>query len=350
MRVLFTDKVEKTRVLIDKKDIKILSLLCFNVRLPLNKIATLVGLSRNSVDYRIKIMEQKHLITGTRTVINIKKLGFCSYHFFATINSEQDEKKLTERCLQNKFVNALISYSGKFNFELSIMAKSPEQADKEFGKIIENLNSGEPSLCILLSTLRSSVLPGYINEEKPELKHLKNDPSFAKQFELKKQEYAPDEKDLKIMHMLADNAKISLSTLGKNAGLSDDAVRLRIGKLIRAEYILHFRPAVNFDMLNMSIRTLLIKTNKGDKNSENTFNKFINRNEKILWCSETLGEWQYIIYVINKSSDEIHEFIEELKKQYSNYIKYYEILFAFKEYKYSFMAEGITANEKNNQE
>jgi hypothetical protein len=45
--------------------------------------------------------------------------------------------------------------------------------------------------------------------------------------------------------------------------------------------------------------------------------------------------------MLHKAPDEIHDFIRDIKQHFSGYIQPYEILFAYKEYKYSFMTEAM---------
>ena len=73
MKVLQSEESGK-KVVFHAYDRKILALLCRNVRLPLAKIAQLLRLSRQSVEYRIKVMEKAHVIAGSRTVVNIQAL------------------------------------------------------------------------------------------------------------------------------------------------------------------------------------------------------------------------------------------------------------------------------------
>ena len=87
MKVLKIEEFEKSKVILHKNDKKILSFLCYNVRLPVTKIAKLLGMSRQSVEYRIKIMEKNGLIVGSRTVINIGKMGYSSYHYFLNLHN-----------------------------------------------------------------------------------------------------------------------------------------------------------------------------------------------------------------------------------------------------------------------
>ena len=75
MRVL-TSQLEL--VSLDAKDWRILREIIHNYRQPLSSIAKTCLLSRQSVEYRLKMMHEHNLLRGSRTVINIQKLGYKS--------------------------------------------------------------------------------------------------------------------------------------------------------------------------------------------------------------------------------------------------------------------------------
>lgn len=337
MKVLSSDEIEKSRIILHKNDQKILALLCKNVRLPLSKIAKLLGMSRQSVEYRINIMMKNNLLIGSRTVINIKKLGYSSYHFFLNISSDSAEKTFKQRCLQESFVNALINYSGKWNYELSIMESSPEKAMDRFQELIKNIEINDYFSIILLENIKSSVLPG-VNYNKI-IKNIKNDPSFSKQFLEKPINYSADSIDKEILYLLSQNAEITLSNISRKTRLSKDAVSYRIKKLIRSNYILEFRPVINFDSLGLSIQAILIKENSTTPIDKSKLKSYLEKSNQVLWATRIFGEWNYLIYSINKNPDEIHNLIRDIKKEFP--IKSYELIYAYNEYKYSFMSENI---------
>ena len=115
MKVLSTDNSQKKKVILHKYDERILALLGTNARLPISKIAQQLRLSRQSVEYRVAVMEREHLLAGSRAVINIRQLGYQSYHFFLTLHHTASEQTLVHRAKESDHVNVLISYSGKWN-------------------------------------------------------------------------------------------------------------------------------------------------------------------------------------------------------------------------------------------
>ncbi|MFT7615620.1 MAG: Lrp/AsnC family leucine-responsive transcriptional regulator [Candidatus Woesearchaeota archaeon] len=342
MKVLESADNKNIGAVLHKHDKKILSLLCENIRYPISRIANLVKLSRQSVEYRIKVMQQHSLLVGSRSVINIQQLGFYSHHFFLNVHHPQSEAEFIERAKNNEFVNVLINYSGMYNFEVSIIARSAAVALHRFLDIIEGLQVVSYTPCIVLSTLTSKVLPDSFTEEVTSLKSFKNDSSFHKIFSAKRVEHTCDTTDKKIMKVLADDAQCTLTAIGKEVGLTNDGVNYRIKKLIQSGYIKGFRPAVNYSVLGLNIQSVLIKFSTRDRSTDRRFRQFLRENQVVLWATELFGGWDYLLYVIDKDQIQIHTFMQELKNEFSDNIQSYEILFAYREYKYSFMTKEVT--------
>ena len=341
MKVLKINEKDKIKAIFHKNDKKILSLLCYNVRIPISKIARLLKLSRQSTEYRIKSMGQAHLIAGSRTVINIRKLGYHSYYFFLNLSSRDDETEFIKRCDKSGMANTLVSYSGKFGFEVSVMSMSSNDAKGIFEDLVEGLQVNEVFPCILTEGIKASILPGFIPNKIPLIKNIKNDPSFSKQFSLKCKNYKIDIKDKIILFALAQDAKIKLSEIAKKISLTRDAVSYRIKNLIKSGYILQFRPVIDYSVLDLSIQAVLIKGNYSHKNKIK-FKQYLKSNDRVLWATEMMGNWDYLLYVIDKSQNQIHEFIEDLKDKFGSFISGYEILYAYQEHKYSFMTKGMS--------
>jgi len=339
MRVVHTEDTAE-KVVLDKKDEKILSLLCQNVRLPLKKVAEQTRLSRQSAEYRLRSMEKNKLIVVSRSVINIKKLGYQSFHYFITLLDEPSEAVFRRRALSHPLVNALISYTGKYTLELAIMAASVKQSHGVFLELIEGIEVSEYSGSILLETFKSAVLPTMEHLEIKD-KFLRQDPSFNKQFRSNEKKYIPDEKDLRIMALLAEDARMSLKDLGKAIGIAGDGVRYRVSKLVESRHILQFRPVINFALMGLKIQSILFKTSSRSKTVDRQFKQFIAGQESVLWATELFGDWDYLVYVTNDDSEQIHDFINAIRSTFIDCINHYEVLFAFKEYRYTFMPKGI---------
>ncbi len=340
MRVLTHKSPELS---LDKKDWRIVQEIANNIRQPISLIAKKCLLSRQSVEYRLKQLNKNNLIIGSRTVINNYKLGYKSYHIFLEVHTPNEEKKILKRAQAAKFVNAIIVYSGKYNLEISIMARDEAEFLNYYQQLISDVRIRNDVVLVLLKGLKSEVLPKKCFPELKELaveKFEKSEKSVKKQ---KKKDFSVDKNDLIILYQLSQNSQISNLDLAKKLKLSKDTIKYRINKLESEKLILQYRPVINYSVLGFSINSVLIKTNHNPQDIEKFENNVKNHNS-ILWATKTFGYYNYIVYVITKDLEEFHEVINDMKENFGNVMKTYEILFAFKELKYNFMAESIVEN------
>jgi len=336
MKVLSQKEISE-RIALDKVDLKILAVLVNNSRTPLSEIAKKVRLSRTSVEYRIKKMKENELIVGSRTVVNLPKIGHNSYHVFVEPLKLDDEKILLEKAVSNPAVNAVISYSGRFGMEISIIAKSPSEFMTNCEKLFEGLNINYSTPLMLLNTVHSLILPRtfFKNIESVEISEIYT-PVSIKNIEL-------DEIDIAILKKISNNADFNIIQLAKELGITKDIAKYRINKMISNQIVLQFRPAINYSALGLSIHSILIKTGGGRSEELETFLK---NSESVLWAARTFGEWQYLVYLITDDNYKLHAFIQALKSKFEKTVKNYELLFAYKEYKYSFFSDNIMAAKR----
>lgn len=340
MRVLAQ---KSPKIALDQKDWRIIKELISNVRQPLSQIAKKTLLSRQSVEYRIKQLHHNNLIQGSRTIINIPKLNYRSYHIFLELHSPDQEQLLINRAIQASFVNAVIQYSGKYNLEISIIAKDAEEFLNYFQTLSQNISIRNDSLLIILSTLRSEVLPASYFPKQKEFSKGKTE-DYPK---LPKKTPPPvlNDLDLQLLYTLSNNANISNITLAQQLNVSKDTIAQHIKHLEQQRYIVQYRPVINYAVLELSINSILIKINSYPKDIAE-FELFLKTNSSILWATKTFGHYNYLIYTITKNLDEFHDVINSMKEKFQNLIKTYEILFAFKETKYQFMAESMIKEKK----
>lgn len=315
----FSDANIKKVLRLDKKDRKILQVIAQNARLPISHVARLAGVSRQSAEYRIAQFEEQGILSGSRTVIDSQKFGFFSYHVFLEVHKEKAEKELCERCMKEESVNAVIQHLGRWNYEISIMAQNPKEFNNTLQALTKGLEVSSSTFGIILKTIKAQVLPGKSIEEKK--------PAKA---------YEPDKQDVALLSMLARNAQLRVLELARQVKLSAETVTKRIKALRESGYILQFRPVIDYAQLGKSVECLLIA---GHLNHD--FKSWIAEQKSVLWCAQTVGNWDYIIYVLSDRLDEVHEFAGDLKRRFGEKISATEVLLSSKNLKYLFWTDAI---------
>ncbi len=320
-------------VKLDAKGWKIISQLIKNPRANLNEISKNIGLNRNSIEYRIKQLKEKGLITGCKTIINTQKLGYKKYHIFFTINTSQHENEFIEKLKESKYVNTIISYKGKYNYEISIMINDETKLLDIYYLLIKDTSISSEEILLLTKNIKSEVLPTkFFKKEVNNGKYIRNG---------KEEKYNPDINDIKIMRILSNEGDLSNVEIGNRIGISHDTVRYKIKKLIASNYITEFRPAIDYSRLNLSMQTILLKLNYKYYNKHTELDLFLKENQNVIWATKSFGKYDYVIYILCENSNELIQFFDEIKDKFGPIFKTYDLLLVDKQHKYSYMTDLV---------
>tara|TARA_Y100000310_G_C20663899_1_gene806370 strand:+ start:767 stop:1777 length:1011 start_codon:yes stop_codon:yes gene_type:complete len=316
---------------------KILYLLSKNARFSYSTMAKQVKLSREAVKQRIQRLQEKQVILGFQALIDPHKLGLSSHHLFLKLSNLQPE--LIQKLTNDKDVNALIEYNGKFDFEISYLLPNLNQLNEKI-KLLSNVHNYE--LCFLLDTLVSKTYPGCMyNFEIPEFKVTK-DGSFNSEFKkIKEDKVKLDQTDFKLLQALAKNSRLSTMDLSLKLKLSVDAIIYRIKKLIIAGIIREFRPIINYAALGYSVYALFLRFKDLTGEKEAKFKQFVKQHKNFLWSVNCLGPFNNLSYLIVKDTFDFHKVITELREDFHDIIDSYETMLSFAEHKYTYFPERI---------
>ena len=129
---------------IDKTDVEILKVLANNARISAIDLAEKIGTTQKVVLYRIKQLEEKQIILGYTTSLNLEKL---SVQFFkATINfnimTKAIKKRVVEYCRNSSNIGFLIFCVGSWPLELELIVKD----NKEFYEIMDKFREAFPEM------------------------------------------------------------------------------------------------------------------------------------------------------------------------------------------------------------
>lgn len=160
-------------------------------------------------------------------------------------------------------------------------------------------------------------------EEKPKL-------IYGKAIEL-------DKKDVEILKILDRNARLPISKISRKVGLSRDAIKYRIEKLIKNKVILKFTTVVNppkFGFENIS--WVFIALGNVTEKKENEFIQFLTAHPNITYVASVGGRWDYKIEITARNPGHYDEILKSVRRKFSDIIKECESVPLLKEYKMSY--------------
>ena len=133
--------------------------------------------------------------------------------------------------------------------------------------------------------------------------------------------YHLDEKDRKILAVLALNSRTPTSVIGKLAQLSQENVFYRLRKLKEREIIVDYFTA--FDLRKLGILTFIVfvKFRKIKKDEEQTLIEELLRNPNVSWLTSTAGQFDLILFLQAPTIYEFEDYWAIISTQFGQYFK-----------------------------
>lgn len=305
---------------LDLKDRKILVELDKNARQTNSEIGKSVGLSKNTVNYKIQRMIKEGIISGSYAVIDSSKLGYFSVRtYLKFFNTTQDEeKRMTDWLIKNE--------------KVGVVAKIETVYDLGFIIYIKDIYEWEN----FLSEFKQKFRKYFWNEKVNIFSKVYHYNRSYLLLDKKSGEYQTiggketaktDEFDIEILSLLAKDARIHLVDLAEKLKRPERTVAARIKNLEKRKIVQGYRISLNLDKIGYDYYKINFILNDCSKREELFL--FCEKNLNVIFIDETLGNLDFEIDVEVKGRQELLNLVNEIKEKFD--IRETEVL-NFKEY------------------
>lgn len=313
---------------LDIKDKKILALLDENSRYSNSQIAKRVGLSKPAVEYRLRRFEQNKAIFSYYAVIDFTKLGYSQYKIYFKFQDTnlEHEKAIIDFWVNSKNVIWVVEIRGRMDLAVSILAKS----NFEFGRILTGFMNKYAKFILDKEILLTEYSPIYAREYLTETK-----PSEFL-YGIPKKICELDETDNAILKELAVNARIPIVELAKKTKLSRDIINYRLKKLTKEKIIFQYRCYPNLPNIGINFYKVTLRTKNFDEEAEKKIKAYVAQHKKATQFLKLIGSWDLEIEYEVESEDELYKELNNLRKEFSDIIRDFDILRITETYKFNF--------------
>lgn len=308
-------------VKLDKKDIRLLSILDWNARMPITQIAKQVQLNKDVVRYRMKNLEEQGVIKRYYSLIDINKLGYMTFRgYFSFINFNSSVKDELISYLDNNF-NAGIIFSRDGEYDLGIISweksvygfqQKLAKLKQEFGDYFENVEF------TIFTEFNHYSLTDF-NE------------NFSKEISLSdSNQISLKSDDKKILEIISSNSRISSVELSERLGISQTTILYKIRVMENKEIIKAYRTEIDYSKLGYENYFLEIYLHKQKDLSK--IKEYAKNNKNTIYSVLGIFGADIELECEFKNRQELHEFINEIKDNFSSIkkVKYCSTLNYFK--------------------
>ncbi|MFX0132772.1 MAG: AsnC family transcriptional regulator [Candidatus Hodarchaeota archaeon] len=320
-------------VKIDLKDRKILYNLDVNSRESLANIAKKVGLSENSVAYRIKRLEKKGIIKNYYTIIDAFKLGYINLRFYLSYQytTPDIEKEIINHFIKNKNVMAVYSISGRFDLELVMVIQNINSFydfwQKTLNKYCNNFQDLALTFYIQLICFKPSYLINdVVKFDKDNFESI-GDRNIVK----------IDNLDFQILRLIDTNARLPSTELAKKLNTTATKVSYRIRKLKKLNVIKGFR--VNIDISKLGYQYFKVDIYLKDYKQRKKIINEIKSNPHLMSIDITTGLSHLELEFHLKDVTQLHKIMRDIQINHPEAIRNYRHLNIKEIHKLRFLPE-----------
>jgi len=328
---------------IDKKDKKILSCLDMDARMPVKELAKKVQISREVAEYRLKRLARLGVIYGAYTVFNADAIGYRSFRLLLRLFNLKQEQKQDLISYFEDHPNTwwVASTGGKWDIILNFIAKDSSQFNDIFEEIVarygEYLQDYEVLIYIDIHDYpRDYIVGDDVKDTKGDGRKIKKegDKFFFHPMRLK--DIKIDDKELQIMSLISDNAQLSYTHIGKQVGLTRNAVKQRILGLEKSELILGYRLGLHPSKLGYSSYMLLLNINNLKKDREKQLLEYAKVNPNVVYVVKHIGKYRITLECEVKDEKKFYELLLDIRDKFDDILIDFEFFPIFLDHKINY--------------
>ena len=316
---------------IDKIDKHIIFELDRDARQTPKEIGKKVGMSRDAVAYRIKQLEKQGYIEGYYTLIDPSKLGYMlirGYFKFQNITSAV-RKEIMDYLVKHKATLTVYETEGSWDIAFAYMCKN-------FHEYYAYKLELKKKYRTYIAEENFSVFTEFVHYNRNYLVDEKHRDMTTK-ISFGAEKMALDAENVKLLHLISDNARVSLLELAKKLDVSSMAVKYRIKQLEKKKVILGYRAMVNYAKLGYEYYKVDIELE--DLNKLSAFREFGRAHPNMTYEDRVAGGSDFECDFELKNYDEFFAIMDELRDLFPGAVRSFKYYKARRIYKYVYMPE-----------
>ncbi len=325
---------------LDKKDLALLSELDMNGRATLTELASKVGLSKQSVAYRISNLQDSGVIEGFYAVLDIPKLGFMYVRIFIELSEvkPETEQKLIDYASSHREVGWIIKTEGKWDLVLVTFAQDVLEIKEFVNDLVLNYGTFVRNYTVSIATAIHHFRHKYLASAKASRDIIMTG---------KTQRAALEKLDRELLEIVAVNARASLIEIGKQLNVSYKVVSYRLRKLEKAGIIMAYRASINTKNLGYSHYKVMLTIQNGSGKRLDQLKNYLKINPNIIYITEALSIADLELEAVFTKLDDLYGMITLLKSGFSDILKDYETIIVTKFHRLTYLPVSAATPQPN---
>ena len=318
---------------LDLIDKKILFKLDTNARATFSEIGKELKIGKNNVQYRVRRLLEDGVIKKFVTQYSLSTLGLFLGKMYIQLAGfdKKTEKEFYNYLINDKRISWVAKCEGRWDLMIGMYIENLKQLDsikqdffREYGRYVASYDvifliegyTSQRTYLINKKMIPAQKIGEFIGIKKVQL----------------------DEKDKKILRLIANNARFDYLSISKKVGLNIKTVIKRIKNLeemcVIQGYITFLDPkkiGYNFFKLCIYLQNYQLKFN--------SFLEYCIGLPNVIHVIESLGPWEIELEIETETLEDFYNITHEIRNSYSNIIKKTEAIIISEEIKLDFFPQ-----------
>jgi DNA-binding Lrp family transcriptional regulator len=307
---------------IDTKDRKILYELDLDARQSDSEIAKRVGLSRESVRYRISRLQEKGIIKGFITHLNSVKLDQRWFRTLIKLRAKKDVEKEIIAWLKERS-GWMYKTEGKWDLSVGILVDTTydyrdimEEFLERYNRYVEDhefsivVSDWVCSKEILIGAEKRTTTPwlvGYDRNQKTGVEKL-------------------DKTDLEVIKAVLTDARKKTVDIARETGLTEMIVRHRMKRLQERGVILGYKPDISMNKLGYNLFQISLELIEYTAEDKRELVTYLKQHPKVAIVSEYVPSYGIEVTMRVKTLRELYAEIDKIRDRFSRIVREYEFI------------------------
>src|SRR3989338_4056751 len=315
------------KIKLDQKDRHLLFELKKNPRQSIHDLARKTKLNRDVVAYRMKRLENFGVIQKYITIIDFSKFGYHLIRLYIKLQNTtpEIEEHIIQSFFKQKNTLTVLRIDGRHDLSIGFLVKNLQEYQKSYENFLKQFRKyvAEKNFSIFLDYMHFHR--NYLVEKKLHDYSAISTGSF--------QPFAADKKDIELLHVIKENARITLLELAKKIKMTPAGVKYKLRNLEKHKIIVAYK--LLLDSAKIGYTYYKIDIELEDVNIIPALNEFITRYPHVIYRDIAVGGSDFEFDCEFRSQEELYALMDKLKQLFPQKIRHWFYFKALKTYKYS---------------